>query len=193
MLRNTNKTYLECRFIAPEQKAAKQMRSSIEMSNAPKGLHDILNIMHDMSSTLKDIGITSRTAEAVRAAKSAVPTVAPVAAFCADDCAAAFDAADPGTFKPSLRHGTVRSNFLASECALVDPARFTTVDALPPLPLHSNLGILCVLQLLQRVIERLEQYLAANNATKVKLIVRCPYRTAAIRTLQQQVQCEIAH
>ena len=71
MLRNTNKTYLECWFIAPEQKAAKQMRSSIEMSNAPKGLHDILNIMHDMSSTLKDIGITSRTAEAVRAAKLA--------------------------------------------------------------------------------------------------------------------------
>ena len=131
--------------------------------------------------------------EAVRAAKSALPTVAPIAAFCADDSATAFDAAYPGTFKSSLRRGTVRSNVLASECALVDPARCTTVDALPPLPLHSNLGILCVLQLLQRVIERLEQYLAANNATKVKLIVRCPYRTAAIRTLQQQVQCEIAH
>ena len=45
--RNKNKTYLECRFIAPEQKAAKQILASIEMSNAPKGqrsVRDILNI-----------------------------------------------------------------------------------------------------------------------------------------------------
>jgi hypothetical protein len=35
--RNKNKTYLECRFIAPEQKTAKQILASvIEMSNAPK-------------------------------------------------------------------------------------------------------------------------------------------------------------
>jgi hypothetical protein len=72
--RNKNKTYLECRFIAPEQKAAKQMLASIEMSNAPKGqrsVRDILNIMHNMPSTVKDIGISSRTAEAVRTAKLA--------------------------------------------------------------------------------------------------------------------------
>ena len=46
-----------------------QMLSSIEMSGAPKGQHsvrDILNIMHDMTSTLKDIGISARTAEAGR-------------------------------------------------------------------------------------------------------------------------------
>ena len=45
--RNKNKTYLECRFIAPEQKAAKQILASIERSNAPKGqrsVRDILNI-----------------------------------------------------------------------------------------------------------------------------------------------------
>ena len=36
--RNKNKMYLECRFIAPEQQAAKQILASIEMSNAPKGL-----------------------------------------------------------------------------------------------------------------------------------------------------------
>jgi hypothetical protein len=50
------------------------MLASIEMSGAPKGQHsvrDILNIMHDMPSTLKDIGISARTAEAVRAAKLA--------------------------------------------------------------------------------------------------------------------------
>ena len=29
--RNKNKTYLECRFIAPEQKAAKQILASVEM------------------------------------------------------------------------------------------------------------------------------------------------------------------
>jgi hypothetical protein len=49
--RNKNKTYLECRFIAPEQKAAKQILASIEMSSAPKGqrsVRDILNIMHNM-------------------------------------------------------------------------------------------------------------------------------------------------
>jgi hypothetical protein len=62
--RNKNKTYLECRFIAPEQKAAKQVLASIEMSNAPKGQHsvrDVLNIMHNMPSMLNDIGISSRT------------------------------------------------------------------------------------------------------------------------------------
>ena len=51
--RNKNKTYLECRFIAPEQEAAKQILASIEMSNAPKGqrsVRDILNIMHNMPS-----------------------------------------------------------------------------------------------------------------------------------------------
>ncbi len=72
--RNKNKTYLECRFIAPEQKTAKQILASIEMSNAPKGqrsVRDILNIMHNMPSTLNDIGISSRTAEAIRAAKLA--------------------------------------------------------------------------------------------------------------------------
>jgi hypothetical protein len=44
------------------------------MSNAPKGqrsVRDILNIMHNMPSTLNDIGISSRTAEAIRAAKLA--------------------------------------------------------------------------------------------------------------------------
>ena len=74
MRRNKNRTYLECRFIAPEQKAAKQILASIEMSNAPKGqrsVRDILNIMHNMPSTLNDIGISSRTAEAIRAAKLA--------------------------------------------------------------------------------------------------------------------------
>ena len=70
--RNKTKTYLECRFIAPEQKAAKQILASIEMSDAPKGqrsVRDILNIMHNMPSTLNDIGISPRTAEAIRAAK----------------------------------------------------------------------------------------------------------------------------
>jgi hypothetical protein len=72
--RNKTRTYVECRFISPEQKAKQQMLASIEMSGAPKGqrsLHDILNIMHDMPSTLKDIGISARTAEAARAAKLA--------------------------------------------------------------------------------------------------------------------------
>jgi hypothetical protein len=48
------------------------MLASIEMSGAPKGqrsVRDILNSMHDMPSTLKDIGISARTAEAARAAK----------------------------------------------------------------------------------------------------------------------------
>jgi hypothetical protein len=48
------------------------MLASIEMSEAPKGqrsVRDILNIMHDMPSTLKDIGISARTAQAARAAK----------------------------------------------------------------------------------------------------------------------------
>jgi hypothetical protein len=47
-------------------KAKQQMLASIEMSGAPKGqrsVRDILNIMHDMTSTLKDIGISARTAE----------------------------------------------------------------------------------------------------------------------------------
>jgi hypothetical protein len=51
------------------------MLASIEMSGAPKGqlsVCDILNIMHDMPSTLKDIGISARTAEAEYAAKLAV-------------------------------------------------------------------------------------------------------------------------
>ena len=72
--KNKNKTYLEFRFIAPKQKAAKQILASIEMSSAPKGhssVRDILNIMHNMPSTLNDIGISSRTAEAIRAAKLA--------------------------------------------------------------------------------------------------------------------------
>jgi hypothetical protein len=72
--RNKNRTYVDCRFISPEQKAKQQMLASIEMSGAPKGqrsVRDILNIMHDMSSTLKDIGISARTAEAARAAKLA--------------------------------------------------------------------------------------------------------------------------
>jgi hypothetical protein len=50
------------------------MLASIEMSGAPIGQHsvcDILNIMHDMPSTQKDIGISARTAEAARAAKLA--------------------------------------------------------------------------------------------------------------------------
>ena len=71
--RNKNKTYLECRFIAPEQEAAKQILASIEMSNAPKGqrsVRDILNIIN-MPSTLNDIGISSRTAKAIHAAKLA--------------------------------------------------------------------------------------------------------------------------
>ncbi len=60
VLRNKNRTYVECRFISPEQKAKQQMLASIEISGAPKGQHsvrDILNIMHDMPSTLKDTGI----------------------------------------------------------------------------------------------------------------------------------------
>jgi hypothetical protein len=72
--RNKNGTYVEFRFISPEQKAKQQMLASIEMSGAPKGqrsVRDILNIMHDMPSTLKDIGISARTAEAARAAKLA--------------------------------------------------------------------------------------------------------------------------
>jgi hypothetical protein len=42
--------------------------------DAPKGqrrVRDILNVMHDMPSTLSDIGINARTAEALRAAKLA--------------------------------------------------------------------------------------------------------------------------
>jgi hypothetical protein len=35
--RNKNRTYVECRFISPEQKAKQQMLASIEMSGAPKG------------------------------------------------------------------------------------------------------------------------------------------------------------
>ncbi len=72
--RNKNRTYVECKFISPEQKAKQQMLASIEMSGAPKGqrsVRDILNIMHDMPSTLKDIGISARTAEAGRIAKLA--------------------------------------------------------------------------------------------------------------------------
>jgi hypothetical protein len=72
--RNKNRTYIECRFISPEQKASRQMLASIEMSEAPKGqrsVRDILNIMHDMPSTLNDIGISARTVEAARAAKVA--------------------------------------------------------------------------------------------------------------------------
>jgi hypothetical protein len=56
--RNKNTTYIECRFISPEQKASRQMLASIEMSDAPKGqcsVRDILNIMHDMPRTLNDI------------------------------------------------------------------------------------------------------------------------------------------
>jgi hypothetical protein len=70
--RNKNKTYVEFRFISPVQKVQRQMLASIEMSGAPKGqrsVRDILNIMHDMPSTLNDIGINPRTAGAVRAAK----------------------------------------------------------------------------------------------------------------------------
>ncbi len=72
--RNKNRTFVECRFISPEQKAKQQMLASIEMSGAPKGQHsvrDILNIMHDMPSTLKDIGISARTAEVASSAKLA--------------------------------------------------------------------------------------------------------------------------
>jgi hypothetical protein len=50
------------------------MLASIEMSDAPKGqlnVRDILNIMHDMPSTLNDIGISARTTEAERTAKLA--------------------------------------------------------------------------------------------------------------------------
>ena len=50
------------------------MLASIEMSDAPKGqrsVRDILNIMHDMPSTLNDIGISARTVDAARAAKVA--------------------------------------------------------------------------------------------------------------------------
>jgi hypothetical protein len=39
------------------------------MSDDPKGQHsvrDILNIIHDMPSTLNDMGISARTAEAAR-------------------------------------------------------------------------------------------------------------------------------
>jgi len=43
--RNKNKTYLECRFIAPEQKAAKQILASIEMSNAPKGQRSVISLI----------------------------------------------------------------------------------------------------------------------------------------------------
>jgi hypothetical protein len=67
--RNKNKTYVERRFISPEQKAKRKMLASIEMSGAPKGqrsVRDILNIMHDMPSTLNDMGISVR--KAVRAA-----------------------------------------------------------------------------------------------------------------------------
>jgi hypothetical protein len=49
--RNINETYVECRLISPEQKAKRQMLSSIEMSDAPKrqrSVRDILHIMHDM-------------------------------------------------------------------------------------------------------------------------------------------------
>jgi hypothetical protein len=69
--RNKNKTYVECRFISPPEKAKPQMLASIEMSGAPKGqrsVRDILNIMHDMPSTLNNIGISARTTDAVRAA-----------------------------------------------------------------------------------------------------------------------------
>ena len=65
--RNKNKTYVECRYVAPTQKARQQMLASIEMEDAPKGQHsvrDILNVMHDMPSTLSDIGISARTEEA---------------------------------------------------------------------------------------------------------------------------------
>ena len=50
------------------------MLASIEMEDAPKGqrsVRDILNVMHDMPSTLSDIGISARTSEALRAAKLA--------------------------------------------------------------------------------------------------------------------------
>jgi hypothetical protein len=72
--RNKNRTYVECRFISPEQKAKQQMLASIEMSGAPKGQRSVLdipNIMHDMPSTLRDTGISARTAEAARVAKVA--------------------------------------------------------------------------------------------------------------------------
>ena len=64
--RNKNKTYVEFRFISTEQKAKRQLLASIEMSGAAKvqrSVRDILNIMHDMPSTLNDIGISARTAE----------------------------------------------------------------------------------------------------------------------------------
>jgi hypothetical protein len=64
--RNKNKTCVECRFISPEQKVKRRMLASIEMSGASKGqrsVRDILNIMHDMPSTLNDICISARTAE----------------------------------------------------------------------------------------------------------------------------------
>ena len=70
-----NKTYVECRYVAPTQKARQQMLASIEMEDAPKGqrsVRDILNVMHEMTSTLSDIGIRARTAEALRAAKLGV-------------------------------------------------------------------------------------------------------------------------
>ena len=74
MRRNKNKTYVEFRFISPVQKVQRQMLASIEMSGAPKGqrsVRDILNIMHDMPSTLNDIGISARTVEVVSSAKLA--------------------------------------------------------------------------------------------------------------------------
>jgi hypothetical protein len=74
--RNKNTTYIECRFISPEQKARRQMLASIEMSDAPKGqrsVRDILNIMHDMPRTLNDIGISGRTADAQWCAQQSWP------------------------------------------------------------------------------------------------------------------------
>ena len=72
--RNKTRTYLEYRFLAPEQKAKQQQLGMIEMSNSANGKHsvrDILNFMHDMPDTLGDIGISASTAQAARAAKLA--------------------------------------------------------------------------------------------------------------------------
>jgi len=71
--RNKNNTYLECRFIAPEQKTAKKILASIEMSNAPKGqrsVRDILNVMHNIPSTLNVIFLTHSKSDTRREASS---------------------------------------------------------------------------------------------------------------------------
>ena len=64
--RNKNGTYVECRFISPVKKTKQQMLSSVEMSGSPKcqrSVRDSLNIMHNIPSTLNDMGISACTVQ----------------------------------------------------------------------------------------------------------------------------------